>query len=111
MERKTIRFNQYINGGYVVVSLKDGERFEHTVGGPNDEGYSYETTAWERNGDLVVCEVSESARDCDGRLDRESSYVWDGLTTIVNSHSGVAMPSWTIEESHQRDHEAERAGY
>jgi hypothetical protein len=112
---KTFRFEIYIHG-WTKIGLRDGQRIEHTEGGPTDEGYSYTTLILERDGDAILRSEITQARDCDGRIDfyHESiAFIHDSYQTIEHSgkvHS-TRVPNWKDVEHSQRDYEAEKAGY
>ena len=90
-----------------VLLLKDGDVYTQESGGPNEEGYSYTTAMYARDGDTVTLGIDTTSRDCDGRLDRHDLMTWresDGLNQY-------GYPNWSEEEAFNRDYEAERAGY
>lgn len=87
-------------------------------GGPDDEGYSYKYVEyyidWRENEPFaIVKKVTVNACDCDGRIDHYYDYYCpiDELKAYIHPHNGFPMPAWETVSSHQRDYEAEKAGY
>ncbi|HVL15826.1 MAG TPA: hypothetical protein VM529_24860 [Gemmata sp.] len=118
----TARFLVWENDQWVKISLRPGQSLTRDVGGPTEEGYSWESTTWTHTGQGVAQEYSSGGRDCDGRHEYHSeSYCpledlaardatvenYDGTT----SHAGVMAPDWQHGGSIRRDHTAEAAGY
>lgn len=114
MTTKNARFWDFVSDGWVKITLKPGQQLTHVTGGPDEEGYHYETTIYEHEGDSVVETCLSEARDCDGRFDHSSKHVcplgelnskpWDP------SPSGYC-PNWRSAHRSQRDYSAEAAGY
>lgn len=116
----TARFWCYFGGRWVRLALRDGQSVTMHDGAPTDEGYSYESETFTREGDLIVSEYTSEARDCDGRLDRHATYVCpiDRLQAreaneyqATDLGAGARLPDWQDGHAWQRDYEAEAAGY
>ena len=68
----------------------------------------------------VVCEWSETGRDCDGRYERGGE-LFCPLADLaardahwafpIRENVGIRAPVWQRATSYQRDHAAEAAGY
>ncbi len=114
----TARFWIMLADGWARLSLRDGESLSHCEGGPHEEGYSWTTTVYLRDGSTLTMEEETRSRDCDG-----SYYgTWSGTCEIalLSSHDlgpdygpapGVGVPLWEGLDSAQRDFSAEQAGY
>ncbi len=115
---KNVRFWAYVNGGPVKVTLKPGQKLEHNVGGPTDEGWHSESTSWEYPADeeaVYRCWCSDG-RDCDGRLTRggedrcESGRLSCGYDDPEDA--GVVYPAWDEVRDHGvYDEYAQASGY
>lgn len=110
---KNARFNVYVNGGTVKITLKQGQtlawhKFERT-----DEGWHSEAETYEHQGDGVARSSYSSGGDCDGRLDREyEDYCpLDKLAHWQSEGSGELYPDWQDVRSSQRDYFAEAMNY
>jgi len=104
-EIKTVRFNWYVNDCIVRLALKDKQVLNHYCHEQTDEGYASESVSFERRGDTILCWVTTSARDCEGRLD----HYHDGFINIKDiSKTECITFNW---DSSQRDHTAESMNY
>jgi len=113
-KRRNCRFWAYVNGGPVKITLKPGQRLEHSEGGPTDEGWHCDSTAWEYPADeaAVYREWCSDGRDCDGRLTHsgEDRCPLDQLdagnvpyVTDEDNHAtwwGVIWPDWQEHRNH-----------
>lgn len=114
-----LRFWDFVNGGWVKLTLYPGKRLQHTRGGPCDEGYQWTTETWWRDDDgLVHCRYQTDGRDCDGRYSSEQEVTCDpkfldlnDATDADGNRLGFGTPAWATFHSSQRDHAAEVAGY
>lgn len=114
-EQRNARFWAWVNGDWVKITLHPDTALTHTEGGPNEEGFSYETTTWTHNGHVVTRQWCEESRDCDGRLDR-SGEEYCPLSMLADSEcvcdeDGPRHPSWQHVDASQRDYAAEAMGY
>jgi len=124
----TARFWVFVNEGFVRLSLKDGESIEHTTGGLADEGHGYESTKWERDGEIITRHYIAWGADCDGRYERHSTDTahieelervehyppvqdWLQLDRPEDWPIVCLTPNWESGERGQRDYSAEAAGF
>lgn len=107
-----VSFNYWLDDEFEVITLKEGEMKHFTVGGPNEEGYSYTYTTFGHMGDHVEMQVTTRARDCDGSIETYGEYTCP-LTELASweTPDGVMTPNWEKVEESQRDHSAEAMGY
>lgn len=120
VQRVNARFWEYVNDGWVKLTLRPEQTLRHVQGGRDEEGWSVRAEAWEYDGTSVVGVYSSDGTDCDGRLQTEESYLaWvcelkarppvdegPGLVAIP-----VPRPEWRRCQCRQRDFTAEAAGY
>jgi hypothetical protein len=120
VRRINARFWEYVNDGWVKLTLRPEQTLRHVQGGRDEEGWSVRAEAWEYDGRSVVGVYSSDGTDCDGRMQSEESYLaWvcelkarppvdagPGLVAIP-----VARPEWRRCHCRQRDFTAEAAGY
>ena len=119
--KKSARFWVWANGGWVKLSLQDGETLSHDVGYPTDEGYHRESTTWAvRYGHVMRIHETEG-RDCDGRHSSHTEHrcrialLADMVSRREQDNDGeeVRIPRWERigRRCHVRDYTAEAAGY
>lgn len=115
------RWWTWLNGGWIKLTLKPGQRLQWGFGQTDSEGWSREYWSWE----YVECDVlpriesefHEEAMDCDGRLDRDVSLVCPikdlAAREVYDSDEKVTYwtPEWERMHAGQRDYSAEAAGY
>lgn len=110
----------WINQGWVRITIAPDRATEFWTGGRHEEGYSYTYYRYYQEGDEVVYEANEDARDCDGRLDRYWSGVMCGQrefdaatdhTLRCEKGEMLLIPNWEKRSSSQRDYNAESMGY
>jgi len=101
------RFKTYANGSDATITLRPGQTLSHSEGGPDEEGYSYSATLYRYDGETVVREITTTACDCDGRLDRYYDQIWP-VNGPLNSYG---YPDWEDLRAYQRDHFAEAMNY
>ena len=112
------RFFAWINGGWVKITLNPGESFTHETGGPDEEGWSRNSTTWTYDGWCVHREYTSEGRDCDGRHASGGEDFCDvnNLTAYVDEYDPEMphLPKWE-RDSQSRDWNydqyAEMAGY
>lgn len=107
----TGRFWFPINGDFVKLSVYHLERLDHVSGGPTEEGYSYTQRQFSYWNGVVTVKTYNNDCDCDGQIES-----WSTATADINSgyrllHVDVPLLSWKRSNEHQRDHQAEAAGY
>lgn len=92
---------------------KESNNIDFSYGGPTDEGYSYTGEVYSLHFDeewqvsYLTAELTTNARDCDGQMSTGVDLIWyesDGLNER-------GYPNWSRQDSYQRDHTAEAAGY
>ncbi len=129
---RTARFWEYLNGGWVKLSLREGDTIAHHEGGAHEEGYSVTFLTYEYDGETVTREAHTDSRDCDGRtsettivecdvskLATRAPYVDPGFVPTMRAPYdetyqpclGAMFPTWERVKSRQRDYNAEAAGY
>lgn len=115
------RFWDYINGSWVKLTLKPGQRIQHEQRGQHDEGWWIRQSAWVFDGNEVVSDTVDDGTDCDGRLSRGMKLacpverLFSRIQTLPYApnmgHGAIGLPDWAKIQSGQRDHTAEAAGY
>jgi hypothetical protein len=111
--RTQARFWTYQTGA-VRIKIRAGQVLRHSSGGPTDEGYSWEAVEYTFDGATVTAQWAVDARDCDGRITRNSATqcAADRLTAgYHDEEEGLRFPDWQGGLSEQRDYAAEAAGY
>jgi len=109
---KNARFWTWINDGWIRMTLQPGQEITHCVGGPHEEGYSYETTTYTHHGETVGREVFTESRDCDGRYDNAYSQAAaiDALDN-VETPDRVMRPDWQTIDETQRPQNAPQGAF
>lgn len=97
----------------VLLTLRKGQTLNHSHGGRTDEGYSWEANSWHFDGQTVYASSATEARDCDGRISRESNgwFPLQDAKAGYRDEDGTRFPMWRHGQSSQRDHAAEAMGY
>ena len=85
------RFWHHYKGSPVKITINVGQTIELADYRETDEGYDNreETIRLKDDGQLTMS-VERRARDCDGSLYNENTYIADG--TI--KYDGIAFPAW-----------------
>lgn len=113
------RFQVFINGDDVTLTLRPGQTLEHYQGGPTDEGWSSVWHSWTLSDDgrELTREYVSDGCDCDGRLTSGGiDYADANPATFTRGYDPYKdrpqrWPYW-LEESHsRRDYQAEAAGF
>ena len=114
VEHKNARFWQWVNDGWVKLTLKPYQSLHHCVSGPCDEGWFREANLWHHQGDRVVTELHSAGADCDGRHE----YHYEGFCLLTDLGSrdadfadGIKGAPWTESSRVHYDQYAEMAGY
>lgn len=116
-EARTLRFWDWVNGGWVKIAVRPGQELTRYAGGPADEGYHCEDERYEHDGDGVKYTRNAWGRDCDGRYEHsnEAFAHADKLASVQPNADAPAgaplVPSWVTLRERQRDYTAEAAGY
>lgn len=128
------RFWEHVNGGWVKLSLREGDTIEHREGGATDEGYSVTYLTYEYDGQTVTRTAHTDSRDCDGRMSQTTvvECAVDRLATrapyvpspeeftptaqrpydeTYQPCAGAMFPTWERVNASQRDYSAEAMGY
>lgn len=116
------RFWTWINGGWVKLTLKPGERNRWWFGQTDSEGWFREHYSWEYKphalADVrVVCTIDTESLDCDGRYDHHTEMecnierIRGRKVECAESGETYYCPDWIKVGSSQRDYAAEKAGY
>ena len=119
---KNARFWQWVNCGWVKLTLRPDQQLSHSVFQRTDEGWERDTETWLLEDGVVVNSWLFEARDCDGRLDKhgERSAAIADLRAVdmfaetdgeLPENSGIWVPLWMKGDCGQRDYAAEAAGY
>jgi len=109
---KKIRINQWINGGWVVLTVCEGQPLTHHVCERHEEGWSSESNQWTLLNGTLYLETYTDGVDCDGRLSRSDQYmcpVHKARDYLVSD--GTRTPEWEVVSERQRDYSAESMGY
>lgn len=100
------RFREWINGGWVTLTLIPGReinwgRYERT-----DEGYNLTGYSWLLEQGNIHRSIVSDGSDCDGRL----THYHESEARIEDIDRNKRV-QWHDFESSQRDYAAEAAGY
>ena len=116
---ESVFFFVWWDGGYKCVILsKEEPKCQLERGGPDEEGYYYEsetfTLTQDSNGNWIVdVDRYTDGRDCDGRLETSDNY-WCHVGELGNKRSRCGcfpVPNWQDGGGSQRDHYAEAMNY
>lgn len=120
---QTIRIWTYWNDGIVRISIPtNGDTVTLHRGGQTDEGWcSHVEQYWTEDG-YLVCEVTDSSSDCDGRHTHHAEFTWhperddrQPMRAVDNRGDIIELdetgPIWTRGSVLCRDDYAEAAGY
>lgn len=94
---RNARFWEWINNGWVKITLRPGQSLSHSKYSTDEEGYSAELTSWIHDGDEIRREWNTSARDCDGQISRNGSEVCP-ISRLAS------VPAMLSDESDSRDY-------
>jgi hypothetical protein len=131
---KNARFWDFVNEGYVKLTLKPGQKIRFGHSGPDEEGWHYERYMFEHSDDGlgIVCHRASGGRDCDGRIDEGATHfaAYDRLAvhgafiqdedrnpspeSVARAHHDgrrIMQPDWNEIRHGIRDHSAELANY
>jgi hypothetical protein len=114
VRRVNARFWEYMNDGWVKLTLRPEQTLRHAQGGRDEEGWRVRAEAWEYDGTSVVGVYSTDGADCDGRFQTEESYlawVCELMGRPAEEAIPVPRPVWRRCVVRQRDFTAEAAGY
>ena len=120
MKEGNARFWVWHRCGWAKLTLAPGQSLTTFEGGATDEGFRREVSTYTHHGEAVVCEWSETGRDCDGRYERGGELVCpladlgarDAHEAFpIRENVGIRAPEWQRATGYQRDHAAEAAGY
>lgn len=115
------RFWEFVNDGFVKLTLKPGQTLRHSQGGRHEEGWWSRSNTWTFDGAEVVNDMLDDGTDCDGRL----SHRYTGACPVEKLYAriqtlpyapdmgngAIGLPDWQKVRSGQRDYMAEAAGY
>ena len=102
------RFREWINEGWVTITLSPGEELNWGRGGQTDEGWESTRYSWLLEGGNIHRTIVYDGADCDGRLTRFN----ECMARVEDiSTDGKRRVEWASFESSQRDYAAEAAGY
>ena len=118
------RFWQFLNDGFVKLTLRPGQSLAWGKAARHDEGWSSEWQRWEWDGRVLVNTYGTDGTDCDGRLSTEGEsfchlqdlkacpqFDWEKSQTNPPLLRGIRSPEWTQGRQRQRDYRAEAMGY
>jgi hypothetical protein len=107
------RFNEFINGSVVTLTLKPGQSLTWGKSWRHDEGGSYESHQWRFDGETLFDEAASGGTDCDGRIDQYEEYACPVALAKANwnEHAGALYPAWETVDAWQRDQFAESMNY
>lgn len=110
------RFWVYHNG-WVKLTLKPGQKLNHTFSCLTDEGYVTQAETYSHDGTYVYSDMFETGRDCDGPYSRSTmvrchiSSLKDNPSEDIFGEIAPDRPFWERVDSWQRDIFAEEMGY
>lgn len=106
---------------WVKLTLRPGQQLSYGYGGRHEEGWSWTGETYSHEGDHVLCQFTSDGSDCDGRLTRRNDSRCDLDKLKARDMKadfpdwldcrGIFAPEWERVASHQRDYQAEAAGY
>jgi len=118
---KTVRFWQWINGGWVRITIEAGESLAWSRFDRTDEGWRCESHKWSFDGETVTEQAASDGTDCDGRLSHGGGWTCSWVNLKAHIPGGVpdldchgmaiTSPEWVKVDQFQRDHAAEAMGY
>lgn len=103
-ETKNARFWYFWNGGFVKLTLREGQTVEIGRSEPTDEGYSYATDEFSHEGDRVLLRWETGGRDCDGQTSSR------GRSAAAIDKLAVKAHEPTVYEGDLRDGTVSSAG-
>lgn len=113
------RFWVFENGGFVKITLRQGQSLSWGKSYDNGEGWSWESVRYTFDGQEVVCEWGHGGTDCDGRSSTsgEDACALEDLQSRGSYRPhldapGVLLPKWEkVAPVSCYDQFAEAAGY
>lgn len=123
MKKRNARFWDWVNNGWVKITLKPGQSLSHHRHSKDEEGYSYEHTEWNYfvdGEDEITRNWISGGRDCDGEIRNTGGEVAvrgaDGfaLVSVAEIHMGQPMArlDWkTAVPTRVYDQYAQQMGY
>lgn len=118
---KNARFWEWVNDGWVKITLKPDQKLQHGTFSYTDEGWSSTLTEWYHDLDTVERSDFSDGVDCDGRISRsnESSCPIEYLKArdmsqvdgMEKENASIFAPEWEHGRGAVYDREAEKAGY
>lgn len=116
------RFWEFLNGGWVKITLRPDQRVTVYSGGPCDEGYHWKRESWTHEGDHVAYRWATDSKDCDGRYQDDGKLCCaladlrarDALDPELPDATIAPhrwLPVWGRARRSFRDFTAEAAGY
>lgn len=100
------RFKEWINGGWVTLTVRPGFELRWGKYYRTDEGWNSIAYTWRLDGGMIYRDWSSDGVDCDGRLSRAITD-FSRIEDIANDQ----YVSWHTASAGQRDYAAEAAGY
>jgi hypothetical protein len=112
-----------LNGGWVKLTLKPGQRLSYCRHQRTDEGFIFEAEAYEFDAEegIIIGDCHIHGRDCDGPHEANvKSYCPFSNLRVKNmaelypenpENIGIYAPIWEHGEYRQRDEFAKAAGY
>jgi hypothetical protein len=85
-ETRNARFWYYWNGGFIKLTLREGQTVDLGRSEPTDEGYHYEHDELSHEGDRVLLRWETGGRDCDGVTSQEGKSAAPLDRLAVKSH-------------------------
>lgn len=116
-----VRFWDFVNDGFVKLTLKPGQKLRHSQSGQHDEGWWSRANTWEFDGNEVVNQSLDDGTDCDGRLSRGITLACpvERLYARIQElpyapdmgNGAIGLPDWKEVRSGQRDYTSEASNY
>jgi hypothetical protein len=116
-----MRWWQYVDRGWVRLSIRDGQTIRWRESHATDEGWSESAEEWTRIGSKIYRWARSAGRDCDGYLVHEVNLEVDGSElSVIEPHEdfgkpflppGTLLPEWRRVSRYAYDEYAAMAGY
>ena len=107
-----IKFWIWVEDQWQEISLDEtDDEWSHSESYPTEEGWHSSSIQLTYKKGVVIKEYNSRDSDCDGPLERSSTWEWDGETTHVSYDREHRVPDWKEVDSSQRDYFAEKMGY
>ncbi len=111
---RNARFHVWAHGGWVKVTVRNGQTLSWGYASTHDEGWSSYHESWENEGGILRSETFSDGTDCDGRMSQHGEYHCEvskiHADTDCNGTPILRVP-WEHGRGWQQDYSAEAMGY